>query len=81
MKSRATDRYVTTSLACESFDAFAQIHSPTGAPISVRLFNDCHRLLMQGAPGASKHPVMLAEVGERKRDQLYCYDAYLRVLD
>ncbi len=36
--------------------AFKQIHSPKGAPISVRLFNDCHQILMQGVRGANKQP-------------------------
>ena len=36
--------------------AFKEIRSPKGAPISVRLFNDCHRILMQGVRGANKQP-------------------------
>jgi Fic family protein len=43
--------------------AFEQIRSTKGAPISVRLFNDCHRLLMQGVRGANKQP------GEIRRSQ------------
>ena len=43
--------------------AFEQIRSPKGAPISVRLFNDCHRTLMQGVRGANKQP------GELRRSQ------------
>lgn len=43
--------------------AFEQIRSTKGAPISVRLFNDCHRLLMQGVRGANKQP------GELRRSQ------------
>lgn len=36
--------------------AFAQIHSPRGVPLSVRLLNDCHRTLMSGVRGAHKQP-------------------------
>ena len=43
--------------------AFKQIHSAKGAPISVRLFNDCHRMLMRGVRGANKQP------GELRRSQ------------
>ena len=43
--------------------AFAQIRSRKGAPVSVRLFNACHRMLMQGERGASKQP------GELRRSQ------------
>lgn len=43
--------------------AFEQMRSAKGAPISVRLFNDCHRLLMQGVRGANKQP------GEPRRSQ------------
>lgn len=36
--------------------AFGQIRSRKGAPISVRLFNACHRILMQGVRGDNKQP-------------------------
>ena len=43
--------------------AFKEIHSAKGTPISVRLFNECHRILMQGVRGATKQP------GEIRRSQ------------
>ena len=43
--------------------AFKEIHSPGGMPICVRLFNECHRILMHGVRGASKQP------GELRRSQ------------
>lgn len=43
--------------------AFEQIHSKRGVPISTRLLNDCHRILMQGARGGNKQP------GELRRSQ------------
>ena len=43
--------------------AFEQIHSKKGVPVSVRLFNDCHRILMQGVRGKNKQP------GELRRSQ------------
>jgi Fic family protein len=53
---------VTNYVAAVNY-AFEQIRSPKGAPISVRLFNDCHRMLMQGVRGANKQP------GEIRRSQ------------
>lgn len=43
--------------------AFEEIQDEKGAPISVRLLNDCHRILMRGVRGASKQP------GELRRSQ------------
>jgi len=43
--------------------AFKEIHSPGGMPICVRLFNECHSILMHGVRGASKQP------GELRRSQ------------
>ena len=43
--------------------AFEEIRSPKGAPICLRLFNDCHRILMQGVRGATRQP------GEPRRSQ------------
>lgn len=53
---------VTNYVAAINY-AFERIHAPKGAPISVRLFNDCHRILMQGVRGANKQP------GEIRRSQ------------
>ena len=53
---------VTNYVAAINF-GFEQLRSPKGAPISVRLFNDCHRILMQGVRGANKQP------GELRRSQ------------
>ncbi len=53
---------VTNYVAAINY-AFGQIRSRKGMPISVRLFNDCHRILMQGVRGASKQP------GEIRRSQ------------
>jgi Fic family protein len=61
--SRIEDIEEVTNYVAAIKQAFEQIHSPKGAPISVRLFNDCHRVLMQGVRGASKQP------GELRRSQ------------
>ena len=49
---------VTNYVAAINY-AFGQIHSNKGMPVSVRLFNDCHRTLMQGARGKDKQPGQL----------------------
>jgi Fic family protein len=54
--SRIEDIEEVTNYVAAINDAFEQIHSPKGAPISVRIFNDCHRILMQGVCGANKQP-------------------------
>jgi Fic family protein len=61
--SRIEDIEEVTNYVAAINYAFEQIHSPKGAPISVRLFNDCHRTLMQGVRGANKQP------GELRRSQ------------
>jgi len=61
--SRIEDIEEVTNYVAAINHAFAQIHSPKGAPISVRLFNDCHRILMQGVRGANKQP------GDLRRSQ------------
>lgn len=54
--SRIEDIEEVTNYVAAINHAFKQIHSPKGAPISVRLFNDCHRILVQGVRGANKQP-------------------------
>jgi len=61
--SRIEDIEEVTNYVAAINHAFEQIHSPKGVPISVRLFNDCHRILMQGVRGANKQP------GELRRSQ------------
>ena len=61
--SRIEDIEEVTNYVAAINHAFEQIHSPKGMPISVRLFNDCHRILMQGVRGANKQP------GELRRSQ------------
>jgi len=61
--SRIEDIEEVTNYVAAINHAFEQIHSPKGAPISVRLFNDCHRILMRGVRGANKQP------GELRRSQ------------
>ena len=46
---------VTNYVAAINF-AFKQINSPKGTPISIRLLNDCHKILMRGVRGAAKQP-------------------------
>lgn len=53
---------VTNYIAAINY-AFEEIHSPRGVPISVRLLNDCHRILMRGVRGATRQP------GELRRSQ------------
>lgn len=61
--SRIEDIEEVTNYVAAINHAFEQVHAPRGAPISVRLFNDCHRILMQGVRGANKQP------GELRRSQ------------
>ena len=61
--SRIEDIEEVTNYVAAINHTFEQIHSPKGAPISVRLFNDCHRILMQGVRGGNKQP------GEPRRSQ------------
>lgn len=53
---------VTNYVAAINY-GFNEIHSPKGVPISVRLLNDCHRILMQGVRGGNREP------GELRRSQ------------
>ncbi|MCP5143767.1 MAG: Fic family protein [Gammaproteobacteria bacterium] len=39
--------------------AFKQMQAKKGVPISIRLFNDCHGILMRGVRGANKQPGVL----------------------
>lgn len=52
---------------CNYLDALTyardQLRDPKGLPLSMRLLNDTHRLLMRGVRGAEKHP------GEVRRSQ------------
>lgn len=61
--SRIEDIEEVTNYVAGINHAFEQISSPKGAPISIRLFNDSHRILMQGVRGANKQP------GELRRSQ------------
>lgn len=54
--SRIEDIEEVTNYVAAINHAVEQIHSPKGAPISFRLFNDCHRILMEGVRGANKRP-------------------------
>ncbi len=45
--------------------AFKEMHSKNGLPISVRLLDECHRRLMQGARGENKQP------GEIRKSQVW----------
>jgi Fic family protein len=61
--SRIDDIEEVTNYVAAINYAYEQLHSPKGAPISIRLFNDCHRMLMRGVRGADKQP------GELRRSQ------------
>ncbi|MCP5201085.1 MAG: Fic family protein [Gammaproteobacteria bacterium] len=61
--SRIEDIEEVTNYVAAVNHAFAQIRAPKGVPLSVRLLNDCHRLLMEGVRGAGKQP------GELRRSQ------------
>lgn len=61
--SRIEDIEEVTNYVAAINHAFEQISSPKGAPISIQLFNDSHRILMQGVRGANKQP------GELRRSQ------------
>lgn len=55
---------VTNYIRASNF-AFEQIGSPDGLPVSVRLFNECHAILMNGVRGKDKQP------GELRRSQVW----------
>lgn len=45
--------------------AFQELEAPNGLPVSVRLLNACHQILMQGVRGENKQP------GELRRSQVW----------
>lgn len=53
---------VTNYVAAVNY-ALRELRAARGLPLSVRLFNECHRILMQGARGGSRQP------GELRRSQ------------
>ena len=64
--------------------AFKEIHSPKGAPICVRLFNDGQGILMQGARGATKQPgnaVFVPPPPDRVADLLGELERYIHAED
>lgn len=61
--SRIEDIEEVTNCVAAVNHALEQLHSAGGAPVSVRLFNDSHRILMQGVRGSDKQP------GELRRSQ------------
>jgi len=73
--SRIEDIEEVTNYVAAINHAFEQIHSPKGAPISVRLFNACHRILMQGVRSASKQPGALRRSQNWVGGRLPCWPA------